>query len=103
MVYAFDTTYNTSNPDFINRWQHLCVTSDNVNGARLYIDGTERTNISPNNNLFEDVRTNFRIGTRYTTSTEWTGYMGPIKIDSRVLTEREVRKNFLAHRARFGV
>jgi len=100
--YNFDTTYNATNPDFINRWQHLCITSD-ATGPKLYIDGTERTNIAVNNNVVEDIRTNFRIGTRFSTSTEWTGYMGPIKMYSRVLTEREVRKNFVAHRARFGV
>jgi hypothetical protein len=51
----------------------------------------------------EDFGKNFRIGTRYTTSTQWTGYMGPIVAYNRVLSAGEVKQNFNAHRSRYGI
>lgn len=99
-TYNFDAAYNRTNPDFIDRWQHLVFTSD-ATGSKLYIDGTERTLLS-SLSVDEDLGVNFRIGTRYTTTGEWTGYMGPIKIYDRVLTEAEALQNFNADKGRYG-
>ena len=101
LTYNFDTSYSASNPAFINRWQHMVVTSD-AGGSKLYIDGTERTPIV-SASIDEDIGKNFRIGTRYTTSTEWTGKMGPIRIYNRILTAEEVQQNFNAIRGRYGI
>lgn len=100
-TYNFDTGYNTSNPDFINRWQHMVITSDST-GSRLYIDGTQRTLVA-SSSVDEDLGVNFRIGTRYTTSSPWTGKMGPIKVYDRVLGANDVIQNFQAVKGRFGL
>ena len=100
-TYNFDTAYNGSNPDFINQWHHMVLNSNSF-GSELYIDGTERILIS-NSSIVENLGVNFRIGTRYTTANEWTGFMGPIKIYNRILTPSEVIQNFLAHRGRYGI
>ena len=51
----------------------------------------------------DDFGINYRIGTRYTTSGEWTGYMGPIFFYNRQLNASEVAQNFLSHKSRFGL
>lgn len=98
-TYNFDVAYDAGNTDFIDRWQHLTFTSDGT-GSKMYIDGTERTLLS-SSSVDEDLGVNFRIGTRYTTSGEWTGYMGPIKIYDRALTASEALQNFNANKSRF--
>ena len=99
LTYNFDVTYDADNSDFINRWQHMVVTSDS-SGSQIYVDGTKRTAIN-DNSYTENLGVNFRIGTRYTTSTQWTGYMGPIHIYNRVLTQEEVSMNYNAFKERF--
>lgn len=100
-TYNFDTTYTQNNPDFVSRWQHMVFTSDST-GSKLYIDGTQRTMVL-SGSIDEDLGKNFRIGTRYTTSSQWTGYMGPINIYNRVLSAGEAYDNFRAHKLRFGI
>jgi len=100
-TYNFDTTYTQNNPDFVSRWQHMVFTSD-ASGSKLYIDGTERTMVL-SGSVNETLGVNFRIGTRYTTDSQWTGYMGPINIYNRVLSSSEAYKNFVATRGRFGL
>lgn len=100
-TYNFDTAYNGSNTDFINRWQHLILTSDG-SGSKMYIDNIERTLLSANS-VNENLGKNYRIGTRYTTSGQWTGYMGPVRIYNRVLSPAEVNQNFQAVRGRYGL
>lgn len=98
-TYNFDVTYNASNSDFINRWQHMVFTSGS-GGSSLYIDGTQRTLVL-SGAVDTDLGVNFRIGTRYTTSAPWTGYMGPINIYNRELSVEEALTNYLANRRRF--
>lgn len=100
-TYNFDVTYDAANPDFINQWQHMVFMSDGT-GSTLYIDGTQRTLVL-SGSVDEDLGKNFRIGTRYTTSGQWTGYMGPIRIYSRILSDAEIQQNFEATRGRFGL
>jgi hypothetical protein len=99
LTYSFDVDYDADNSDFINRWQHMVVTSDS-GGSQVFIDGTKRTPLL-SNSYTENLGVNFRIGTRYTTSTQWTGYMGPIHIYNRVLTQEEVSMNYNAFKERF--
>ena len=107
--YNFDATYNASNADFLNNWHHMVVTSD-ASRSYLYLDGYEisvhpkyRTSYVSTTSIDEDLGKNFRIGTRYTTSAPWTGYMGPILIYNKALTASEIRQNFNANRSRFGI
>jgi hypothetical protein len=75
LYYNFDVDYDADNSNFINRWQHMVVTS-NSGGSQVFIDGTKRTLLG-SSSYNENLGVNFRIGTRFTTSAEWTGYMGP--------------------------
>jgi len=107
--YNFDATYNGSNSDFLNNWIHMTVVS-NSGGSLLYLNGYEisvhptfRTSYVSTSSLDEDLGRNFRIGTRYTTSTQWTGLFGPIHIYERALSAEEIYQNFNATRERFGV
>ena len=98
-TYNFDVAYNASNTDFVNRWQHMVFTSD-ATSSKLYIDGTQRTLVL-SGSVNENLGVNFRIGTRYTTSSQWTGKMGPIKIYNRAITASEAYTNYLSNLRRF--
>jgi len=99
--YNFEDPYNVSAPEFINKWIHMTVTSDST-GSKIYINGvyTAATNES---SADEDFGINYRIGTRYTTSSQWTGYMGPIYFYNKKLNAAEAAQNFLAQKSRFGL
>lgn len=101
LAYNYGGSYNSSNSNFLNKWIHITVTSDN-SGSKLYLNGVLTTG-GNRSSLDEDFGKNFRIGTRYTTSSNWTGYMGPIMAYNRVLSADEVKQNFNAHRGRFGI
>ena len=101
LTYNFSATYNASDPAFINQWHHMAATSDG-SGSKLYIDGVEVSTLN-SASADEDFGINYRIGTRYTTSSQWTGYMGPIHFYNRVLTAKEVLQNFEASKSRFGI
>jgi hypothetical protein len=94
--------YNSSGPGFDNVWYHMTLTSNN-SGSKLFLNGTEVNNYVNNSSINETFGKNFRIGTRFTTSGQWTGYMGPIMAWDRVLNASEVQQNFNATRNRFGV
>jgi hypothetical protein len=100
--YNYGSSYNSSHPDFINKWIHLTITSDS-SGGKIYLNGEEVNSYVSSTSIDEDFGKNFRIGTRYTTSTQWTGYMGPIVAYNRVLSAGEVKQNFNAHRSRYGI
>ena len=108
--YNFDATYDGSAPEFINRWIHICVTSGTA-GHFIYLNGYEIT-VNPygyrnvyvsQNSIDLDLGANYRIGTRYTTSSQWTGAMGPIHIWKRQLNATEVLQTFNAHKNRFDL
>jgi len=86
-----------------NQWLHMVAVSG-PGGSALYLDGeTPPEALVASTSADEDFGTNYRIGTRYTTSSEWTGYMGPIFFYNRELSADEAKQNFKAHRSRFGV
>jgi len=99
--YNFEGSYNSSATAFINKWIHMVATSDST-GSQLYINGSEVT-LSNSSSPDEDFGINYRIGTRYTTSSEWTGYMGPIYFYNKKFTAAEAAQNFLAQKSRFGL
>jgi len=98
--YNFGGSYNASNPDFINKWHCMVVTSDNTE-SRLYLGGVEVDSYTSQTSIDEDFGKNFRIGTRYTTSAEWTGYFGPILAYNRVLTDSEILNYYNQTKSRF--
>ena len=99
LTYDFDGSYDADNPNFLNRWIHMVATSDS-SGSVLYLNGNQ-VNTTNESSFDEDIGKNFRIGTRYTTSSEWTGYMGPIYIYDRKISAAEAKQNFLAQKGRF--
>ena len=99
LYYNFDVDYDADNSNFINRWQHMVVTS-NSGGSQVFIDGTKRTPLG-SSSYNENLGVNFRIGTRFTSSDERNGYMEPIHIYNRVLTQEEVSMNYNAFKERF--
>jgi hypothetical protein len=106
--YNFDATYNGNASEFSNVWFHLVVTSGPT-GRFFYFNGYEfsvnpygyRTSYVSQNSIDMDLGRNYRIGTRYTTSSQWPGAMGPIHIWKRQLSSAEVLQTFNAHRSRF--
>jgi len=99
LTYDFDGSYDADNPNFLNRWIHMVVTSDS-SGSVLYLNG-EPVNTTHEVSFDEDLGKNFRIGTRFNTTNGWRGYMGPIYIYDRKISAAEAKQNFLAHRGRF--
>ena len=101
LTYNFEDPYNASASGFLNQWIHMVACSDG-DGSKLYLNGIEVSTIdstSPD----EDFGINYRIGTRYTTSNQWTGYMGPIYFYNKKFTAAEAAQNFLAQKSRFGL
>ena len=101
LQYNFEAPYNSNATDFINTWVHITVTSDST-GSKIYINGVYAA-ATGEASADEDFGINFRIGTRYTTSTEWTGYMGPIYFYNKKLNAAEALQNFNAQKSRFGL
>ena len=102
MRYNFGGSYNASNSDFLNKWWCMAVVSDS-SGSKLYLNGIEVDSYVSQNSIDEDFGKNFRIGTRFTTSSPWTGYFGPIQAYNRVLDPKEIMQNFNAYRSRFSL
>ena len=101
LAYNYDAVYNPASVNFLNKWIIMTVTSDST-GSVLYLNG-EVISGGPRNSIDEDLGLNFRIGTRYTTSGKWVGYMGPILIYDYKQSAEEVLQNFNALRGRFGL
>tara|TARA_B110000971_G_scaffold218625_1_gene257836 strand:+ start:684 stop:1379 length:696 start_codon:yes stop_codon:yes gene_type:complete len=99
LKYNFEDPYNVSAPEFINKWVHMTVASDST-GSKVYINGAyaAATNES---SADEDFGINFRIGTRYTTSSQWTGKMGSIYFYDKALSATEALQNYNAQKTRF--
>lgn len=109
LSYNFDATYNGGSTDFINQWIHMAITSDS-SGSAIYLNGYEisshptyRNTYVASNSINENLGKNFRIGTRYTDSSKWTGFMGPIYAYKKRMTDNEIYQNFSALRGRYGI
>lgn len=97
--YNFEDPYNASSPEFINKWVHMTVTSDGT-GSKIYINGVY-TAATGESSADEDFGINYRIGTRYTTSSQWAGKMGSIYFYDKVLSATEALQNYNAQKTRF--
>ncbi len=97
--YNFEDPYNVSAPEFINKWVHMTVTSDST-GSKIYINGVY-TAATGESSADEDFGINYRIGTRYTTSSQWTGKMGSIYFYNKALNATEALQNYNAQKTRF--
>jgi len=94
--------YLAAGPNFDNRWYHMTVVS-NTTESKLYLNGVEVNQYVNDAPINMTLGKNFRIGTRFTTFGQWTGYMGPIIIWNKVLSPIEIQQNFEALRGRFGI
>ena len=101
LKYNFEDPYNTSASDFLNQWIYMVACSDG-DGSKLYLNGIEVSS-STTMSTDEDFGKNYRIGTRMTTSSEWTGYMGPIHFYNKKLNATEAAQNYNAQKSRFGL
>jgi len=101
LLYNFTPTHIAADPSFINKWIHMVVVSDST-GSKLYLNG-EEISTSTENSADEDFGINYRIGTRYTTGSQWTGLMGPIHLYNKRLTASEVAQNYNATKSRFEI
>ena len=99
LKYNFEDPYNVSAPEFINKWVHMTVTSDST-GSKIYINGIYAV-ATTTASADEDFGINYRIGTRYTTSSQWAGKMGSIYFYDKVLSASEALQNYNAQKSRF--
>ena len=97
--YNFEDPYDASAPEFIDKWVHMTVTSDST-GSKIYINGVY-TAATGESSADEDFGINYRIGTRYTTSGQWTGKMGSIYFYDKALSATEALQNYNAQKTRF--
>nr|WP_321408550.1 LamG-like jellyroll fold domain-containing protein [uncultured Carboxylicivirga sp.] len=85
MAYAYGNDYITGVRPSVNNWQHYVVTYGNST-VKIYIDGVEVLS-RQNNNPFNTLNEDFRIGTGHTAvSTE----IGNFKIDDLLIYNREL-------------
>ena len=85
-----------------NEWMYIVITSSS-GGSHLYINGVEYTSdCVVADSLSEGLGGNFRIGTRYTTTSQFQGKLAAFQIYGDELTPAEVLQNFNAQKARFS-
>lgn len=97
--YNYDDTYTADTDALMNKWIYMVATSDST-GSKLYLNG-QPVSASYENSADEDFGVNYRIGTRFTTSSQWRGYMGPIHFYNKRLSDEEVLQNYDATKYRF--
>lgn len=96
---AGDSDYVAQPAMYGDVWNYLVVTSDS-SGGKMYLNGAE-VSLTQASSATETFGKNMRIGTRYTTSSQWTGHMGCIQLYSKVLSAAEVLQNYNAQKGRF--
>lgn len=101
MEYDFGGSYDAVNPNFVDQWLHVVLTADP--SPTLYINGDAVPQYQQRNNVDTRFGRNFRIGTRYTTSGQWDGPYGHVKLYNRALTSEEVKTNFEADRRKYDI
>ena len=101
--YNFTGTYADSPPGFLNAWHMVTVTAVTGATGKMYLNGTEVSPYVDQTVVNPVLGKNFRIGTRFTNSNLWTGYMGPVIAYNRVLSAQEISQNFQVLRGRYGI
>jgi len=99
LQYNFENPFNNNATDFVDQWIHMVATSNN-SGSKIYINGVEKATTT-SSSADEDFGVNYRIGTRYTTSSQFTGKLGPMYFYNKVLSAAEINQNYNAQQSRF--
>ena len=94
--------YISTGPNFDNIWYNMTLISNNTE-SKLYLNGSEVSGYVNNNPINRTFGKNFRIGTRFTTSGQWNGYMGTIIAWNKVLTPLEIQQNYNATKSRYNL
>ena len=85
-----------------DEWVHIITTSDS-GGSKIYVNGSNRTSdAATSNSTNENLGKNFRIGTRYTTSSPYQGKMGPIHLYKYAFTDADALHMFNTYKSRFN-
>lgn len=85
-----------------DEWVHIIAVSDS-SGSKIYVNGSNRTSDAySTTSTDEDLGKNFRIGTRYTTSSPYRGKMGPIHLYKQAFNDQEALQMFNAYKSRFN-
>jgi hypothetical protein len=99
MRYNFQAPYSSNPTGYLNNWYHMLATSDS-SGTKLFLNGVEMS-LTTSNSTTETLGINLRIGTRYTFSSHWVGYMGPIAIYNKKMTAENALLIYNQHKSRF--
>lgn len=89
-----------------NVWnQVVCARKNNTtNGWNIYLNGVLKVSRNTTNLSVPTTTCNFRIGTWYSTTTrEFKGEIGDVKIYNKALNASEVAQNYNALKGRFGL
>jgi len=88
-----------------NQWYHVVFCKQHNSFTRVYMNG--ELDVTASSTAFEIASGTYGDITIGNSSPRISGFfdgkMGPLSIYNKGLSEREVRKNFLAHRTRFGL
>lgn len=86
------------------RWIHLVIFSDSE-GSGYAINGENITDsrLVSATPIIMNLGSNFRIGSRFTGSGRWQGYISAYRIYNRKLSINEIQQNFNAIRGRYGI
>ena len=88
-----------------NQWYHLVFCHEHTSFTRVYMNG--ELDVTSSAASYSIAGSNYGDITIGNSSGRVTGFfdgkMGPLSIYNKGLSESEVRKNFVAHRARFGL
>lgn len=104
LTYNFEDPYNASASDFINQWQCLMLINNRtVPQTELYINNELKQTGGSSAFSLASFGRNYRIGTRFTDSGRWVGYMGQILFYKRALNSNERNQVYNSFRSRYGL
>jgi hypothetical protein len=93
-----------NNSTFYSKWNYIVATVD-VNAATLYLNGIQigqNTSDTFNGPNRSDPSNDFTIGAFSATSPVWTdGNISQVKVYNKVLSEQEIKQNYLATKGRY--
>ena len=106
MNFAARSTSNFYGSTFsYNQWYHVVFCHQHLSFTKVYMNG--ELDVTASNSSYSITAGTHGDITIGNSSGRVTGFfdgkMGPLSIYNKGLSESEVRKNFLAHRARFGL
>jgi len=88
---CFNARVEIKSKDLANdRWYHVAVAQDAVS-TKIYLNGELKHSSTGTN---PDLGVNLRIGTRYTNSGFFNGYMDSVRVYSRMITAARIREDY---------